>query len=144
MSKVYRCTLEVRAYDIDVYRHMNHAVYVSYFEQARWEMLAEEGITLKKFDEWKCWPIVYHVDVTYKRPALMGEKLEVHTTPLKCAGARMIFDQKIYRGSDLIAEAMITLANIDENGRPQRVHSEFARLVAKNATESTSAGTKKA
>jgi len=128
MVKTYRCTLEVRAYDIDFYRHMNHAVYVSYFEQARWEMLAEEGISLAKFDEWKCWPIVSHVEVSYRRPALMGEKLEIHSTPVKCTGARMVFNHKVFRGSELIAEGQVTLANIDERGRPRRAHPEFAKL----------------
>ena len=37
--KTYLCTLEVRGYELDSFGHVNHGVYVSYLEHARWKML---------------------------------------------------------------------------------------------------------
>ena len=110
---------------------MNHAVYVSYYEQARWLMLEEQGITLDSFEQWQCWPIVNQLEVSYRRPAHMGDELEIRTSPLEFTGARMIFDQKIFRDGELISQAKITLANIDKSGRPLRVHPEFRRMADK-------------
>ena len=39
----HRTTIRVRFYELDPYNHVNHSVYVSYFESARVELLAEAG-----------------------------------------------------------------------------------------------------
>ncbi|NDH75405.1 MAG: acyl-CoA thioesterase [Actinobacteria bacterium] len=42
----HRTTIRVRFYELDPYNHVNHSVYVSYFESARVELLAEAGYSL--------------------------------------------------------------------------------------------------
>ena len=46
MAEPHRTTIRVRFYELDPYNHVNHSVYVSYFESARVELLAEVGYSL--------------------------------------------------------------------------------------------------
>ena len=39
-------TIRVRFGELDPYNHVNHAVYISYFEAARVELLADAGYSL--------------------------------------------------------------------------------------------------
>ena len=36
--------LTVRGYELDSYGHVNHAVYLNYMEQARWEAIRDAGL----------------------------------------------------------------------------------------------------
>ena len=42
----HEMTIRVRFGELDPYNHVNHAVYISYFEAARVELLADAGISL--------------------------------------------------------------------------------------------------
>ena len=79
MSKIYHSTLHVRGYELDSFGHVNHAIYVSYLEHARWEMLLEEQITLEKFMEWKRWPVIASIELHYLKPTFLNDKLDVST-----------------------------------------------------------------
>ena len=70
-------SLKVRGYELDSYRHVNHAVYLSYLELARWEFLASRGLTLRKLDELKRWPVVAALEISYLKPALMDDELTI-------------------------------------------------------------------
>ena len=41
---LHRCTVEARSYELDAFGHLNHAVYLNYFEHARFQSLARYGI----------------------------------------------------------------------------------------------------
>lgn len=125
MAKTYRCTIEVRGYELDSYGHVNHAVYVSYLEHARWKMLEEEGITLSKFQEWKRWPVIANIEVKYLRPAFAGEKLEVETCVIENRRVGFSLSQRITRGETKLLEAKITSVIVNESGRPTEIPKEM-------------------
>jgi acyl-CoA thioesterase FadM len=43
----HRFPIRVRFYELDPYHHVNHAVYIQYFEAARIDLLREAGMTLQ-------------------------------------------------------------------------------------------------
>jgi acyl-CoA thioester hydrolase len=66
-------TLEVRWRDCDSYRHVNNAVYLTYFEEARahfWRALRADAFTGYDF-------IIAEITCTYRSPAEEGEILTV-------------------------------------------------------------------
>ena len=36
---MYQCNLEVRGYELDSFNHVDNAVYLNYYEHARWQIL---------------------------------------------------------------------------------------------------------
>jgi YbgC/YbaW family acyl-CoA thioester hydrolase len=126
--KTYRCSLEVRVYELDAFGHVNHARYVSFLEHARWRMLAEEGIGLEQFELWKRWPVVASLEVDYLRPALVGDALEIVTRLADSGPATFAFEQEMLRAGEPVVRARVRAAMVDERGKPARLPEELRRL----------------
>ncbi|MBC7691607.1 MAG: acyl-CoA thioesterase [Methylotenera sp.] len=123
MAKTYRSTLKVRGYELDSFGHVNHAVYVSYMEHARWEMLAAEGITLKKFQEWKRFPVIAELEAKYLRPTYIDDTLEVQSKVIENTKTSFIIQQTIYKGDVPVLLGKVRVVTVDETGRPAAMPS---------------------
>jgi thioesterase-3 len=126
--KTYRCSLQVRGYELDGFGHVNHANYLNYLEHARWDALAQEGITLPLLEKLQRWPVIAKLEIKYVKPAFMGETLDITTRCVEHSDAGMVFEQKIERAGILIAEARIHGVSVNEKGRPARHPEEMERL----------------
>lgn len=132
MAKVYECPIEVRGYELDGYAHVNHAVYVSYLEHARWSMLKSEGITIDQFKQWKRWPVIAEIQVRYRKPCFAGELLIVHSHITKDSRVQFEVEQKIFRAGTLVLEATVGIVIVNEEGRPASLPPEISRLWINN------------
>jgi len=127
-TKTYTCTLEVRGYELDSFGHVNHGVYISYLEHARWKMLEEEGITLRNFNEWGMWPVIIGVESHYLKPTYMGDRLEIQTQVVHHDRASFTFEQNVFRGDTHIMKAKVRSVMVDKTGRLVRRPDEINRL----------------
>jgi YbgC/YbaW family acyl-CoA thioester hydrolase len=127
-AKTYRCELEVRGYELDSFGHVNHAVYLSYLEHARWKLLEQEGITLKSFQDWKRWPVIAGVEVQYVRPTFMGDRLDIRTQIIEHGRTNFVAEQTIFRGEILVLKAKIRIVTVNENGRPAEMPADIAKI----------------
>jgi acyl-CoA thioester hydrolase len=126
--KTYKCELEVRGYELDRYRHVNHAVYVNYFEHARWKLLEEEKITNERFQGWGFWPVVHKIEVEYVTPAFQGDAVSITTAVAELSRVRIVFNQEIIRGKQTVARARVTAVMVNEKGKPGRIPDEMIEL----------------
>jgi YbgC/YbaW family acyl-CoA thioester hydrolase len=124
----HRTKLRVRGYELDSYRHVNHAVYLSYLEQARWEYLSACGLSLSELDRMKRWPVVVHLEMDYKKPALMDDELEIFSRVSKLGRASMEIEHEIRCNGSLILSGKVVAAIIDETGKATRVPEQFERM----------------
>lgn len=136
MAKVYQCPIEVRGYELDGYAHVNHAVYVSYLEHARWTMLKSEGITIKEFKQWNRWPVIAEIQVQYRKPCFAGEQLAVHSQITEDSRVQFQVEQKIFRDNTLVLEAKVRIVIVNELGKPASLPPQISRLWI-NAGEAT-------
>lgn len=128
MSKTYLCNIEVRGYELDSFGHVNHAVYLNYFEHARWTMLMEEGITLEQITREKLWPVIASAEIKYMKPAFMGDRLEVRSRAIDVHRTRFTFEQNIFRGDVQITAARYQSVVVNEKGRPVEMPEMYFRL----------------
>ncbi len=56
--------IEIRWRDMDAFRHVNHAVFVTYFEECRDELMVEALRGVGDVDDF----FIAHLDVDYRRP----------------------------------------------------------------------------
>jgi acyl-CoA thioester hydrolase len=71
---------------------------------------------------------VVHVDINYKRPAKLGEIIEVITEIVEITNATITFKHNIFRDDILLIEANVKLACITKDGKPQRLPESFKSL----------------
>lgn len=125
MAKTYRTPIEVRGYELDSFGHVNHAMYVSYFEHARWKMLNAEGVTLETFQKHKRWPVIASIEIQYLRPTYMGDALVVESRLVEYKRSSMQLEQKILKGDALVTQAKIRSVFVDEAGKPAALPEEL-------------------
>jgi acyl-CoA thioester hydrolase len=61
------------------------------------------------------------VDIHYKRPARLGEIIEVTTEMIEMTHAAITLKHQIFRDDTLLVEADVKIACIDKDGRPRRL-----------------------
>lgn len=121
----------VRFHELDPYDHVNHAMYVTYFEIGRVDALdaVELGLDSLKTDGFQF--VVTTLEVRFRKAATAGEDLEIHTGVGSFGRASTVWTQEVRRGDDRIATAEVTVAVTDRTGKPVRPPSYiFERLEA--------------
>jgi acyl-CoA thioester hydrolase len=118
-----RCQLIVRHYECDPLGHVNHAVYLHYFEVGRLDAMAKAGLPFAAVLKAGYTVVASDAYVQYNAPAFTDDVLEVQSAITHFRGARMLWHQEIYRHStgELLARADITGAFTLTDGRPVRI-----------------------
>jgi acyl-CoA thioester hydrolase len=78
----------VRYHEMDALGHVNNAVYLHYLEQAAIAHSAALGFTSARLDELGGLFVAYRHEITYLRPAVVGDLLQVVTWVGAMGGAR--------------------------------------------------------
>jgi YbgC/YbaW family acyl-CoA thioester hydrolase len=129
MSKKLSITLTARGYELDSYDHINNAVYLNYFEHARWEFFKELDLYhfLKENDNL---PVVTDVHIRYQREIKLFDELRIESF---CTEEKpyLIFHQKILNLTTGMASARATtkLIFIDKNRIPMNVPAEILNSI---------------
>ena len=116
--------------DTDAGGVVYYANYLKYLERARTELLAERGIDVAEYHNKGFLFAVVNVDVQYKKPAVLGDVIDVTTEVTDVTNVTISIGHRIFRGSTLLVEATVRLACINHDGKPRRLPEEFASLLS--------------
>ncbi|MCG7387923.1 MAG: YbgC/FadM family acyl-CoA thioesterase [Pantoea sp.] len=107
-------TIKVRGYHLDVYQHVNNARYLEFLEEARWQWLEEAG-AFNWLQEQQLAFVVVNININYRRPAVLGDVLAIHSEITQLNGKSGIITQRVMlEGSEtLVADAALTFVCID-------------------------------
>ena len=129
-------TARVRARfnELDPYGHVNHAVYLTYFEQARVDLLDSLGFGLPRLAELGYHIVVVEAHVRFRAPAVAGDDLEVITgvTELRRASSR--WHQELLRDGEVLVTNDILAAITRPDGRPTAPPAEFLEVLRRIET----------
>jgi len=120
---------EVRGYELDSYGHVNNAVYVSYTEQARWEILKNINL-LNSFLDRNLLLVVTETNIRYMRELKLFDKIEI-TTNIKFEAPYLVFIHDILNLTDNLkaAKAEVKTLLIDQDRIPQDIPAELLSIV---------------
>lgn len=68
--------IRVRGYHLDVYQHVNNGRYLEFLEEARWDFMSRSGFG-DSLDKAGVALVIVNINVNYRRPAVMGDVLNV-------------------------------------------------------------------
>lgn len=107
--------------DTDTAGIVYYANYLKFIERARSDMLRAAEIDQKaELDASGSAYAVAEVDIKYRRPAYLGDDLLIVSTIKAVRAASVTIHQRVMRGTDIIADAMVTAAFLTPDQRPQR------------------------
>nr|WP_255455419.1 thioesterase family protein [Pantoea sp. BAV 3049] len=122
-------TIKVRGYHLDVYQHVNNARYLEFLEEARWAWLEK----LEAFDwmtENRLAFVVVNININYRRPAVLGDVLEINSQLLELGGKSGVIGQTVILspGGEAVADARLTFVCIDlRTQKAQPMEGELKR-----------------
>jgi acyl-CoA thioester hydrolase len=122
---MHRTPVRVRWSDLDPYRHVNHAAYLTYLEHARISALEEIGWGMQRLSDAGYQVVVVGIEVGFRRPAGAGDDLVVETWVEEIRTASSRWRQQITRGDELILQARIRAAATTLGGRPARAPADL-------------------
>jgi acyl-CoA thioester hydrolase len=118
-------TIAVRSGEIDSFGHVNHSVFLHYFEHARYEALQAAGFRwqLLRDNDWQIY--VVRIEVDYLAQAMRGDVLRVRTWAESFRRTTMTLGQEMLReeetGTVVVARAKVNAVWIGPDRRPMRV-----------------------
>ncbi len=134
-DKGHRLTQRVYYEDTDFSGFVYHARYLHFMERARTDYLRCLGVEQAKLFELDgegLMFVVHRMEIDFKSPAKMDNVLTILTRTEKAGGAKMILNQEIRRGDDLLIAAKVIIAVVNANGRPRRLPQELAEAFSGN------------
>lgn len=128
MSVKQKLTFTARGYEIDSYGHVNNAVYLNYFEHARWEYFRELGLydLIRKIG---INPVVTDIQIRYQREVRLFDELTIEST-CKPEGPYLVFQQRLFNNTTQLQSARSTtkLIFLNKDNIAQDVPEEILAL----------------
>jgi YbgC/YbaW family acyl-CoA thioester hydrolase len=131
----------VRSYELDALGHVNHAVYLNWFEQARYDALEASGLSPSELLR-RNWGIhVVRIEVDYRAECRLGDEVKIRTSVAEVRNASMTLVQSLVRrspggagpasatppGGEAVpaADARVVAVWIGPDRRPMRIPAEI-------------------
>lgn len=114
----YTLAFEVRDYECDLQGIVNNAVYQNYLEHARHQYLKSVGIDFALLHEQGLDPIVYRIEIDYKKSLRSGDQFLVSVGVEREGNIKFVFHQQIYKNeTEWVLKAKV-IAVFTSNGKP--------------------------
>jgi len=127
---IHHFLLRVYYEDTDLAGIVYYANYLRFIERARTEWVRTLGVdqTALKRDEGIVFA-VRRVEADYLQPAKFDDELVVETSTLQVTGARIVLQQDVKRGDEVLFSAQVTLVALTETGQPSRLPANLRLML---------------
>jgi acyl-CoA thioester hydrolase len=129
--ETFRFPVRVYYEDTDAAGVVYYANYLKFMERARTEWLSALGFDLAAIErEHGIVFVVHRVEVDFRAPAQLSDRLDVTMTLTELGRASIDADQDVRRGNEILTRARVALACINPSTRrPARIPAPlFARM----------------
>ena len=117
-TKIFDYRFQVKEQYLDSFGHVNNAAYLTLYEEARWQLITENGYGLAVVQEKKKGPVVLDVSIRFKRELLNREFVTIRSQTESVSGKIMRMKQTMVKDNGEIAsEAIFTFGVIDMEKR---------------------------
>jgi acyl-CoA thioester hydrolase len=126
VAGTHHFALRVYFEDTDVAGIVYYANYLKFMERARSDMLRSAGIDQRAvLEAGEGVYVVAQANIKYHRPAKLDDALVVLSEVHEVRSASCLIHQRVMRGREVVADAMITAAFLSSEGRPKRQPREW-------------------
>jgi acyl-CoA thioester hydrolase len=126
--------IRVHFRDLDPYAHVNHSVYVTWFEIGRTEALRDNGILLAGPHAIGYQFVVSEIEIRYRKPALADDLVHIESSIVELRGASSRWQQRVLRGDEVLADGMVRIGLVGPDGKvarmPDDMRAQLAPLIA--------------
>lgn len=126
-NPIYEYELTILEHHLDTFGHVNNAVYLEMYEEARWDFITRNNLGLKEILATKVGPVLLDLQLTFKAELKLREKIKIVSQARSEMRNKYVMqlDQKMLKEDGKVA-SMITLSvgMMDLNARKLILPSE--------------------
>jgi acyl-CoA thioester hydrolase len=123
---VHKVAIKVRFNELDPYGHVNHSIYLQYFEEGRTSAIAQIGQSLDSLLANGFSLVVAQVETKFISPAYLSDNLTVESGITQIRKASAQWFQRITKANLLMATQKTRIGCIKANGNPCKFPDELA------------------
>lgn len=119
-NPVYEYELTILEHHLDTFGHVNNAVYLQLYEQARWDFITKNDLGMREILEKKIGPVLLDLHLTFKSELKNRETIKIvsQARPEMRNKFVMILDQKMIREDGKVASTLtISVGMMDLEAR---------------------------
>lgn len=129
MNATHTLKIQTRFNDVDMFGHINNAIYIQYFDLGKYEYF--QSLSDVPFGSEPTAPVVANINVDFLAPAYITDELTVTTRIESIADSSMVMRQEITDAKGTVkCTARTVMVNIDlATGRPTTVSDPWRKKI---------------
>lgn len=119
MNEIFLYELTIKENHLDSFGHVNNAVYVQLYEEARWDFITKNGFGLDVIQRDQVGPVILDLQVRFKREIKNRDRITIHSQTKAIISSKiMVLEQKMINADGKVAsEAVFTVGFFDMKAR---------------------------
>lgn len=118
-NEVFEYEILIKESHLDSFGHVNNAIYVQLYEEARWDFITKNGFGLDVIQRDQVGPVLLDLQVRFKREIKNRETIKIQSQTREVLSSKiMILEQKMINAQGKVAsEAVFTIGFFDLKAR---------------------------
>jgi YbgC/YbaW family acyl-CoA thioester hydrolase len=114
-NNIFEYEVLIRESHLDTFGHVNNAVYVQLYEEARWDFITKNGFGLDVIQQSNKGPVILDLKVSFRREVKLRETIKIISQTLELVNSKiMVLEQKMINAHGKVAsEATFTIGFFD-------------------------------
>jgi YbgC/YbaW family acyl-CoA thioester hydrolase len=117
--QIFKYQTMIKESHLDSFGHVNNAIYLQLYEEARWDFITKNGFGLEVIQRTQKGPVLLDLSVKFKRELKNREVIVIQSQAVEIINSKMlVLEQKMIRADGKIAsEARFTVGFFDLQAR---------------------------
>lgn len=112
---MYRTFIEKK--HLDVFNHVNNAMYLTLYENARWALISRRGYGLDTIEKTGLGPVILEAKISFLKELRLGDEISISIKMLDYQGKIGKLEQFIIRGEEICSRAEFNFGLFDLKNR---------------------------
>ena len=116
---------KIFGYECDVYGHLNNAIYLHIYEEARSDALDQMEMSIQKLNEKNIGIFLINVELEFIKAISLGENIIVRTYIIESTRLRATWKQEIFNSENELCNRAIVKGVFIRDNKPSRLPKEI-------------------
>lgn len=112
-TKIFSYPITIIEEHLDNFGHVNNATYLVLFEEARWELITNNGYGLEEIKKTGLGPVILDLKVRFIKELVLREKIIIETQTISYEKKIAKLAQRMLRNDEVCCKAEFTIALFD-------------------------------
>lgn len=117
LGVIYKYPLIIQETDLDSFGHVNNAIYLTLYEEARWDLITKNGYGLQKIKQTGVGPILLDVKMSFLKELKARDEIVIESQSVSYKNKIGKLHQKMLREGIVCSTAEFTIALFDMQER---------------------------